>query len=106
MKLTNVELQAIAAHLSPGSDVNCEAATYSNVVAALTELIALRDLRRWRKFPEERPEVVPGRSYNVKVDGGAVQTSWYDPDDGDTWHGWDYQITHWLPLPPAPEEEA
>lgn len=64
------------------------------------ELAALKDERRWRKFPDEKPE---HNGIFIVLLGEHTRTlDAYDTDKGKFKT---YRPTAWMPLPKAPEDK-
>ena len=65
------------------------------------ENAALREKRRWIPVEEKTPEYdMPQLALNA--DGDALIANYAYGEWFDTW-GQDVEVTHWLPLPEAPE---
>ena len=67
----------------------------------------LEEERRWRKFPDENPE--DWETVVVRMSDGFYDIAAY-MSNGQGWYfGEGYHkpedVTHWMPLPKAPEEE-
>jgi hypothetical protein len=60
----------------------------------------LEEALRWRKYPEERPEV----EGTYVIEGGFLLADWRD---GIWWkpYPWGGDVTTWLPIPPTQEEK-
>lgn len=65
---------------------------------------------RWRKFPEELP--TESGEYLICCDNGYISVTYYSKRHN-AWNAFDSQddlshsfdcVTHWMPLPPRPEE--
>jgi len=74
----------------------------------LMEIAELEEERRWRKFPDEKPE--EWDTVIVRIGDGFYDLAVYlsngqgwDIGDG-TYHKSE-EVTHWMPLPSAPNEE-
>jgi hypothetical protein len=68
---------------------------------AVDELVKLRELVRWRKWPEEKP--TPRCHYLVLTDGSCdvgTHVSYYSVNIG--WATEDAGITYWRPIAPLP----
>lgn len=72
------------------------------------ELAALKDERRWRKFPDEKPKW--GQEVLVLADDGDIRRVRFSCDY--KWISWGNMrtcesscITHWMPEPKKPEEQ-
>lgn len=78
-------------------------------VARLKQRIAeLEEERRWRKFPEEKPEewaTVVVRLSNGFYDLAVYMSNGQGWDIGDGLYHKSEEVTHWMPLPLAPKEE-
>ena len=65
----------------------------------------LKEERRWRKFPDEKPEL----GDIVLVNFAERNKGHYYPMDVVRWDSsyelGEYEVTHWMPLPSAPKEE-
>lgn len=59
----------------------------------------LREERRWRKFPDEKP--TEDIKFLVINEKGFIQCCYYSP----ILHEFQIPVTHWMPLPSAPKEE-
>ena len=82
----------------------------ANVIERLTaenakaeaERDALREKKRWISVTEKTPEYdMPQLALNA--DGEALIANYAYGEWFDTW-GQDVEVTHWMPLPEAPEE--
>lgn len=75
----------------------------ANVIERLTaENAALREKKRWISVTEKTPEYdMPQLALNA--DGDALIANYAYGEWFDTW-GQDVEVTHWMPLPDAPEE--
>ena len=79
-----------------------------NVIAEKdAEIAELKEERRWRKFPDEKPEW--GKEVLVLADDGDIRRVRFSCDY--KWISWGNMrtcesscITHWMPEPKAPEE--
>lgn len=65
----------------------------------------LEDERRWRKFPDEKPEE---DTWCIVFHDGEIDSDHYtrfafNKKCDFTLYG--YEVTHWMPLPSAPKEE-
>ena len=66
------------------------------------ENAALREKQRWISVTEKTPEYdMPQLALNA--DGDALIANYAYGEWFDTW-GQDVEVTHWMPLPEAPEE--
>lgn len=66
------------------------------------ENAALREKKRWISVTEKTPEYdMPQLTLNA--DGEALIANYAYGEWFDTW-GQDVEVTHWMPLPDAPEE--
>ena len=66
------------------------------------ENAALREKKRWISVTEKTPEYdMPQLALNA--DGDALIANYAYGEWFDTW-GQDVEVTHWMPLPDAPEE--
>jgi len=82
-------------------------------VAAKTSIPVISD--GWVAFSEREPENKPG-SYEYLVfetlNNGVHHDYWNVPDSGDDcqftpfWNHYDRHVTHWMPLPAAPQQEV
>jgi len=82
-------------------------------VAAKTSIPVISD--GWVAFSEREPENKPG-SYEYLVfetlNNGVHHDYWNVPDSGDDcqftpfWNHYDRYVTHWMPLPAAPQQEV
>jgi hypothetical protein len=82
-------------------------------VAAKTSIPVISD--GWVAFSEREPENKPG-SYEYLVfetlNNGVHHDYWNVPDNGDDcqftpfWNHYDRHVTHWMPLPAAPQQEV
>lgn len=77
---------------------------------------ALREKQRWIPVTERMPNTIPcnaGTEYSEAVivwtTGNKAMIAVWDGIDficpTDFWEAWGEEITHWMPLPEAPEEE-
>lgn len=75
----------------------------ANAIERLTaENAALREKQRWISVTEKTPEYdMPQLALNA--DGEALIANYAYGEWFDTW-GQDVEVTHWMPLPEAPEE--
>ena len=74
----------------------------------LMEIVKLKEERRWRKFPDEKPEewatvvvIFSDGFYDLAVYLSNGQ-GW---DIGDGRYHESEEVTHWMPLPAAPKED-
>lgn len=79
---------------------------HAGAVAAIERLTAenaaLREKQRWISVTEKTPEYdMPQLALNA--DGDALIANYAYGEWFDTW-GQDVEVTHWMPLPDAPEE--
>lgn len=83
---------------------------------AEAERDALREKQRWIPVTERMPNTIPcnaGTEYSEAVivwtTGNKAMIAVWDGIDficpTDFWEAWGEEITHWMPLPEAPEEE-
>lgn len=64
----------------------------------------LREKKRWISVTEKTPEYdMPQLALNA--DGDALIANYAYGEWFDTW-GQDVEVTHWMPLPPVPKEDA
>lgn len=81
----------------------------TEVINAQEKAIAeLKEERRWRKFPEEKPEeweTVVVRMSNGFYDLAVYMSNGQGWDIGDGLYHKSEEVTHWMPLPSAPKEE-
>lgn len=75
----------------------------ASLIERLTaENAALREKQRWISVTEKTPEYdMPQLALNA--DGDALIANYAYGEWFDTW-GQDVEVTHWMPLPEAPEE--
>ena len=75
----------------------------ASLIERLTaENAALREKKRWISVTEKTPEYdMPQLALNA--DGDALIANYAYGEWFDTW-GQDVEVTHWMPLPEAPEE--
>ena len=75
----------------------------ADIIERLTaENAALREKQRWISVAEKTPEYdMPQLALNA--DGDALIANYAYGEWFDTW-GQDVEVTHWMPLPEAPEE--
>lgn len=82
-------------------------------IAALRE----QEQRRWIPISERKPDLIPcnaGAAYSEAViiltSGRKVMDAIWDGIDWigpfDFWDAWGEKVTHWMPLPELPKEEA
>ena len=91
-------------HLHPGHD---------DELSRLKSRIAdLEEERRWRKFPDEKPEEdVKVLVYTGRPGFMSIQTDVYTKEDGFSstreprFRTYGPYVTHWMPLPSAPKEK-
>ena len=83
---------------------------------AQAERDALQEKQRWIPVTERMPNTIPcnaGTEYSEAVivwtTGNKAMIAVWDGIDficpTDFWEAWGEEITHWMPLPEAPEEE-
>lgn len=79
------------------------AAAAASLIERLTaENAALREKKQWISVTEKTPEYdMPQLALNA--DGDALIANYAYGEWFDTW-GQDVEVTHWMPLPGAPEE--
>ena len=70
------------------------------LLQAMDQIDAIEEERRWRKFPDEKPE--HNGIYIVLLGEHTRTLDMYDTDKGKFRT---YMPTAWMPLPPAPKEE-
>lgn len=73
----------------------------------LMEIVKLEDERRWRKFPDEKPEewaTVIVRFGDGFYDLAVYMSNGQGWDIGDGLYHKSEEVTHWMPLPSAPKE--
>lgn len=87
----------------PSCDVNKVGMDAADLIERLTaENAALREKQRWISVTEKTPEYdMPQLALNA--DGDALIANYAYGEWFDTW-GQDVEVTHWMPLPGAPEE--
>lgn len=75
----------------------------ADIIERLTaENVVLREKKRWIAVTEKTPEYdMPQLALNA--DGDALIANYAYGEWFDTW-GQDVEVTHWMPLPEAPEE--
>lgn len=88
----------------------------ADIIERLTaERDALREKQRWIPVTERMPNTIPcnaGTEYSEAVivwtTGNKAMIAVWDGIDficpTDFWEAWGEEITHWMPLPEAPEE--
>jgi len=64
----------------------------------LMEIAELKEERRWRKFPDEKP--TEDIKFLVINEKGMLQCCYYSP----ILKEFQIPVTHWMPLPSAPKE--
>lgn len=90
-------------HLHPGHD---ELSRLKERIAELEkENAELKEEHRWRKFPDEKPEE---DTWCIVFHDGEIDSDHYtrfafNKKCDFTLYG--YEVTHWMPLPSAPEED-
>lgn len=88
-------------HLAAADASLIERMTAENAKAE-AERDALREKKRWISVTEKTPEYdMPQLALNA--DGEALIANYAYGEWFDTW-GQDVEVTHWMPLPEAPEE--
>ena len=88
-------------HLATAAASLIERLTAENAKAE-AERDALREKKRWISVTEKTPEYdMPQLALNA--DGEALIANYAYGEWFDTW-GQDVEVTHWMPLPEAPEE--
>lgn len=90
---------------SPLGCVECTRSYIRDAAAAIERLTAenaaLRETQRWISVTEKTPEYdMPQLALNA--DGDALIANYAYGEWFDTW-GQDVEVTHWMPLPEAPE---
>ena len=94
-------LKFIVALLQAGQAV-FDPEDFDTLKAAINELATLRETLRWRKYPEEKPEV--GKLYNCEIhyqwknQPMKVQFALLEFQND-----WTRDVVRYLPLPAAPE---
>lgn len=78
------------------------------VVRLKARIAELEEERRWRKFPDEKPE--EWDTVVVRFSGGLYDLAVYLSngqgwDIGDGLYHKSEEVSHWMPLPSAPKEE-
>ena len=73
------------------------------------EIAELKEERRWRKFPDEKPE--EWDTVIVRIGDGFYDLAVYLSngqgwDIGDGLYHKSEEVSHWMPLPSAPNEQA
>lgn len=89
----------------PSCDVDKVGMDAADLIERLTaENAALREKKRWISVTEKTPEYdMPQLVLNA--DGDAIIANYAYGEWFDTW-GQDVEVTHWMPLPDAPEGGA
>lgn len=72
--------------------------------ALRSELDQLREQMRWRKYPDEKP--TKEGEYLVLMFGSIIEQRGWEGDVNKWEHTKGVNITHWMPRPQPPEEEA
>ena len=118
-----VELEGIKTHKKGGGKVmarDCEyfpTPSHDDEVARLKYRIAeletlnhdLEEERRWRKFPDEKPEewaTIFVRFSDGFYDLAVYMSNGQGWDIGDGLYHKPEEVSHWMPLPSAPKEQA
>ena len=73
------------------------------------EIAELKEERRWRKFPDEKPEewdTVVVRFSDGFYDLAVYLSNGQGWDIGDGLYHKSEEVSHWMPLPSAPNEQA
>ena len=73
-----------------------------------SRIAELEEERRWRKFPDEKPEeweTVVVRFSDGFYDLAVYLSNGQGWDIGDGLYHKSEEVTHWMPLPPAPKED-
>ena len=73
----------------------------------LMEIVKLKEERRWRKFPDEKPEewdTVVVRLSDGFYDLAVYLSNGQGWDIGDGLYHKSEEVSHWMPLPSAPKE--
>lgn len=90
-------------------DVACEVMreiVYKEMQARIADLEAQLAQYRWRRVEDEIPPDEVQVLVRVKWSADPTRTGFLDEG---TWvvngYGSGYVVTHWMPLPPAPQEE-
>lgn len=102
--MTDKEIvQALRCTSTPGGPTgDCEKCPYWKTEQLTAERDALREKKRWISVTEKTPEYdMPQLALNA--DGDALIANYAYGEWFDTW-GQDVEVTHWMPLPGAPEE--
>ena len=79
------------------------------VVRLKARIAELKEERRWRKFPDEKPE--EWDTVIVRIGDGFYDLAVYLSngqgwDIGDGLYHKSEEVSHWMPLPSAPKEQA
>ena len=101
--MTDKEIvQALRCTSTPGGPTgDCEKCPYWKTEQLTAERDALREKKRWISVTEKTPEYdMPQLALNA--DGDALIANYAYGEWFDTW-GQDVEVTHWMPLPGAPE---
>ena len=88
-------------HLHPGHDDEL-----SRLKARIAEL---EEERRWRKFPDEKPEeweTVIVRFGDGFYDLAVYMSTGQGWDNGDGRYHKSEEVSHWMPLPSDPKEQT
>lgn len=63
---------------------------------------------RWKSVEDELPPKRPNREQSknvlVRTNSGRTKIEYYDYGNDVIKEWWEYNITHWMPLPEAPKE--
>ncbi len=79
------------------------------IVGLKARIAELEEERRWRKFPDEKPEewdTVVVRFSNGFYDLAVYLSNGQGWDIGDGLYHKSEEVSHWMPLPSAPKEKA
>ena len=115
-QLTAEQKEKLGVDTWPSCDVDKVGMDAADLIESLTaENAALREKQRWVPVIERMPNTIPcnaGTEYSEAVivwtNGNKAMIAVWDGTDficpTDFWGAWGEEITHWMPLPEAPEE--
>lgn len=102
-QLTAEQKEKLGVDTWTSCDIDKVSTDAADLIERLTaENAALREKQRWISVIEKTPEYdMPQLALNA--DGDALIANYAYGEWFDTW-GQDVEVTHWMPLPDAPEE--
>ena len=101
---------AAQVYLKPEADkviADLEESHKMEVEQLLMEIVKLKEERRWRKFPDEKPtEEMEGMDFIVSNGYYSVVCEWRGYWNNDPFCGYRHcdEVKYWMPLPLEPKE--